>query len=433
MIGLVPLAAALAITAGQVDLAATISAEGRAGEAPLAFNQPPEASVMAIVIPGAQLIYRGPRLVLEADYQLRLFWRTVQNEPVPAPLLLHMAGLTLTSHETRRFNTKLTASAFEGSADYTFLPVIYGSGQAALVTVPRLFSVALMGDVEYRATRRVTPEVAFQVSHNQPLGPAQVAAGTPGMTTLYSLPHFTSAGLTPGVGIKVSPVTEATLSTDFRYEYVSGINPVVSSASGGTAGTNTLSIGIVVPTVGTTVRLARQTELKLKLGVAFTRFFSGVQMNPNGVTPDVGVEIKSRVFGTRRTALDLLGSSAVEYYVDPVLAIAAPRGTVTASGQLRFATDWSIGLQGVFSTTLTAHPLPTLPDPTYPDEVTAAVNLPVRHPLNDYATLEFGGRWADRSPFYTAPSFGFHQRQLWVYVMILGTTRSARTVGVAAP
>src|SRR5437764_1489177 len=99
MIGLVPLAAALAITAGQVDLAATVSAESRAGEAPLAFDQPPEASLMAVVTPGAQLIYRGPRLLLQADYQLRIFWRTVENEPVPAPLFLHMVGLTLTSRE----------------------------------------------------------------------------------------------------------------------------------------------------------------------------------------------------------------------------------------------------------------------------------------------------------------------------------------------
>jgi hypothetical protein len=54
--------------------------------------------------------------------------------------------------------------------------------------------------------------------------------------------------------------------------------------------------------------------------------------------------------------------------------------------------------------------------------------------LSNNVMLEFGGRWADRSPFFTTPFYGFHQRQLWLYVLLTGKalpTWSQRGVATA--
>jgi hypothetical protein len=433
MLGLVPLAAALALTAGQLDLTATVSAETRAGETPIVNGQPPERSLMAIAIPGVFLEYRAPRLSLQAQYQVRIFWRTAENEPMVAPLYLHTFGLSLASRETRRLSTKLAATAFEGSADYTFLPVIFGTTQAALVTVPRIFSATLAGDAQWQATRRLTPGIAVNATHNEPLGPPQVISGTSGMTTTYNLPHYTSATMSPDMRLRLSPVAEGSLGSVFTYEHVSGLNQAFLTPTGGvTAGNQVLSLAIVAPTLATTLHTSRLTSLQLKLGVAFTHFFSGAAASPDAVTPNGGVDVRSTVFTSRQTALDLSGTAAVDYYVDPVLAIAAPRASAAASSQLRFATDWTIALQGTFSTSLSAHASPAFSQ-SYPDLVSASLSLPIRHPLSEHAVLEFGGRWADRSPFFTAPNFGFHQRQLWVYVLLTGTSHGARTAVSAAP
>jgi hypothetical protein len=114
---------------------------------------------------------------------------------------------------------------------------------------------------------------------------------------------------------------------------------------------------------------------------------------------------------------------SLEYYLDPVLGTPATHVFATGSFYLGLPQNWTIGLQGSFVSSLKDHPLGSAPPFTYPDEIAAAAELPVRHLLSRDLLLEFGGKWADRSPFFTAPNYGFHQRQLWVYVMLTGATR----------
>jgi hypothetical protein len=421
MLGAVPLAATLAIFAGNLDLVGTASTETRAGETPLVADQAPEAAFMQIAIPGAQIVYLGPRLTLLAGYQLRIFWQSSASDPAPAPLYLHRVGLGLSARPTDRSTMRLAAGAFEGAADYTFLPVIYGSNQAALVTVPRVFSTSVTASVQVRATRRLTPALAVEASHSQPVGemPAAAANGAAG----FLLPRFTSAAVTPSLGFQVTRAQKVSLSAMAAYQHVSQTNLFLPT---GAPATGPLSVGILVPTLALESRMTPQTDVTLRAGVALTRFAGEVPANPDEVTPNAGFEIHHQAADLQGSALNLLGAASIDYYVDPILAIAAPRGTVTASASVRLAGRWWTGVEGSFASTLSAHPQPTLTVPIYPDEVAASAALRVRHPISPYASVEIGARWADRSPFFSAPNFGFHQRQLWLYVMLGAATRPAQ-------
>ena len=370
---------------------------------------------------------------MRLGYSLRIFWRTSPEDPSPAPLYLNTATLALTARPTRRLQIKLAATAFEGSADYTFLPVIFGQSQAALVVVPRIFSAMLEGTARLRADRLVTPEIAVQAVHSQPIGVSELQVPAQNTTAVtYSLPHFTSLSGTPGVEMRVSPLNDLTLESIFQYEYVSDINSAVTT-SGGPPPTHSISAIIVIPTVASRTLLARNADLILKLGLAVTHLASTYPVEPNAVTPVGGATFDGRLLSLRETILSGQAGASVEYYLDPVLGTPAPHATAATSLVLGLPQDWSIGLQGTFSTTLKAHPLGTEPSLFYPDEVAAAVALPVRHALSDDFAIEFGGRWSDRSPFFTAPSFGFHQRQLWLYLSLMGTSRPTRVVAVATP
>src|SRR5580692_4682596 len=269
MLGLVPVAAALAVLAGNFDVNANVVAEARAGEAPLIVDQPPEPSLVGIVTPGAEIQYLDPRLDLRLGYSLRIFWRTSPEDPSPAPLYLNTATLALTARPTRRLQIKLAATAFEGSADYTFLPVIFGQSQAALAVVPRIFSAALEGTARLRADRLVTPEIAVQAIHSQPIGVSEQQApaqdGAAGAAVTYTLPHFTSLSGTPGVEMRVSRINDLTLESVFQYEYVSDINSAVTTG-GGLPSTHSISAVIVIPTVASRTFLARNADLILRLG-----------------------------------------------------------------------------------------------------------------------------------------------------------------------
>jgi len=67
-----------------------------------------------------------------------------------------------------------------------------------------------------------------------------------------------------------------------------------------------------------------------------------------------------------------------------------------------------------------------VPLPGEPDETALFVSVPVRHPLSDHLLAEFGGRYTERAPAWPRAIFSFHQRQLWAYVMLAASSRSAR-------
>lgn len=420
MIGLVLAAAAVGAVAGQpavaghLEVIPSVTVESRVGEAPIGYGFPPEASLVEVLTPGLALDYAGRRLEFLASYDLRIFWRSTSGAPLQAPLYLNTANLTLTGRPSRRVVLKLAASSNLGQADYTYLPTIF-TNQGTLVVVPEIFSATLSGSAELRATERVTEAVAVQASHSQPIGAVPMPTTTGGTTTYY-LPHFTSFAATPGANLRLSRLDTLEPSLSLEYQQIS--NLTVTTASGPLP-VGSLSTLIVIPTLGMHSFLSRRSELTLKVGVDLAHLSGNdVTGDHNPVGPIGSVSLDASVLNLRRAILRAKATSAFEYYLDPVLGIAATHFVSAGALYLGLPQSWTIGLDGSFFTSLDKHGTP----PTYPDEVGFELDLPVRHLLSNEVMAEFGGRWADRSPFFTAPNYGFHQRQLWLYVLLTGTT-----------
>ena len=196
MIGLVLAAAAVGAVAGQLEVNPSVTAESRAGEAPTVYGGAPEGSLVEVLTPGAELAYVGRRLELRASYELRIFWRSTSETPHPSPLYLNTVNLGMTAHATPRLTLKLSGSAFEGEADYTYLPNLYGQSQATLLVVPKIFAANVAGSAELHLTRLVTAGLALQASHSQPIGDSHTTAAVPsGPTAVYTLPHLTGQTL----------------------------------------------------------------------------------------------------------------------------------------------------------------------------------------------------------------------------------------------
>jgi hypothetical protein len=417
---------------GQLQVIPSVTFESRAGEAPLTYGFAPAASFVAVLTPELALDYTGHRLDFRASYDFRLFWRLTSDSSVPAPLYLNTVSLALTGRPTRRTTVRLSASAYEGQADYTYLPNIFGAGQAATVEVPAILAANLSGSAELKATRRVSAVIAVQASHSQPLGNGTVQIkNSNGTISDYTLPHFTSIGATPGVNILLSRLDTLEPSLSFEYQQISNLT---ITTPGAPQVIGSITDFMITPTLGMRRLLSHYSELTLKLGLGIAHLSGDVTGDRNPVGPLGSAVLDARLLSVRQAVLRAKGSAVVDYYLDPVLGTAATHFTTIGSLYLGLPKSWTVGLEGSFVTSLTAHPFPGTP-PTYPDEVGAALDLPVRHLLSDDVMMEFGGRWADRAPFFTAPNWQFHQRQLWLYVLIRGTTLPSWPLqrGVAVP
>lgn len=442
MIGLVLAAAAVGAVAGQLEVIPSATVESRVGEAPIIYGKPPEASLVEVLTPGAELAYVGQRLEFRTSYELRIFWRATSQDPHPTPLYLNTLNLAAIAHPTRPLTLKLTGSAYEGEADYTYLPAIYGQNQATLVVVPRIFSLNVTGNADLRVSRVVTAGLALQAAHNQPLGETQTTgmttspliaptitppSRTVGPTPGYTLPHFTSFAATPGAAVRLSRTDDLAPAIAFEYQQISSLAPPIAPGTTQPAGTaqprSSISAFIAMPTLGFHRLLPLHSEFTLKIGVALTHLDATATGESNSIGPVAGAEVDARLMNVRQAILHAKASTALEYYLDPVLGTPATHALGIGSLYLGLPQNWTIGLQGAFVSSLQPHPYGTAPNLIYPDEVAAEVDLPIRHLLSKDLLLEFGGRWADRSPFFTAPTYGFHQRQLWLYVMLTGTTR----------
>jgi hypothetical protein len=435
MIGVVLAAAAVGAVAGQpataghLEVIPSVTVESRVGEAPPGYGVPPEASLVEVLTPGVALDYVGRRLEFRASYDLRIFLRSVSGASLQAPLYLNTVNLTLTGRLSRRLSLTLAASAYEGQADYTYLPAIF-THQAALVAVPDIFAANVSGSAELRATRRVTAAVAVQASHSQPIGavpmPSTTTSGTTPSTYTYTLPHYTSLAATPGANIRLTRLDTLEPSLSFEYQQISSL--AVPTATGAPLPVGSLTTFIVIPTLGMHRALTPRSELTLKVGVDLAHLNgSNVTGNRNPIGPIGSAAFDTRLLNVRRAVLRGKATTSVEYYLDPVLGTAATHFITGGSLYLGLPQSWTIGIDGSFFTSLAPHPIGTQPNLIYPDEVGFAFDLPVRHLLTNDVMLEFGGRWSDRSPFCstlycTTPDFTFHQRQLWLYVLLTGTT-----------
>jgi hypothetical protein len=186
-----------------------------------------------------------------------------------------------------------------------------------------------------------------------------------------------------------------------------------------TGGTSFL---IVAPQVGWRTHLSRRYDLRLVAGVAYLRNLGALptSRSPTPLIPVGNAELQGRLYRVNGYATQLTLGLTVDYYVDPILAVAAPRGTASARCNVLFSRDWAGAVEGLFGTNLTARPLPVSSNP---DETVASVGIPIRHRVSENLILEFGARWADRGPHLRARTFAFHQREIWAYLMLTATTR----------
>jgi hypothetical protein len=139
--------------------------------------------------------------------------------------------------------------------------------------------------------------------------------------------------------------------------------------------------------------------------------------------PIGGFEANKVWLSKSETALRLTFGGTAEQYVDPILQVAGPRGSVMARVSLLLSPFWTCGAEAGFATSLSSKPLQFANSTAILDETLAYASLPVRYRASDELVVEFGGRWLDRAPHLAAPNFAFHQRQLWFYVTLYGTTR----------
>jgi hypothetical protein len=428
--GLVQFVAAFAM-AGQLDVGGTVTIETRGGEAPLTPGQEPEAAWAGILTPALDLRYHAPAVELRAGYDLRMYLRESGSAPNAAPLYLHRWVLRADTRPNARLRTTSSATVLEGAADYGYLPYIVGTNQATLVIVPRIFSAAVEERLQVNASETVTLELLLSASHHRPLGNASTlppvqAAATNGSTTpvAYPLPRFTSASAMPAVDIRLSRTEVLRLSSILELQYISSL---ISLDAANTLESQSLESFTVVPTTGLLSVLARNSTLDLRVGVALNHLASS-RIEANSVSPVGGVIFDQRLVSLRESVLKTTLGAMIDFYVDPILATASPRGVATASLSLALPDGWVMALEGNFGSSLSGHPRTNGVDVIYPDEVAASASMPVRHRVSDYLTMEFGGRWSDRAPYFDAPNFAFHQRQLWIYLLLTGTTRAARSV-----
>jgi hypothetical protein len=398
--------AALLFVAGELDFNASVVAEERVGQAVLEAGQDARVGVASILTPGVEMELRRPNSNLRVNYALRLFW----GNPSARPLVLHVANLLGTTRLTRTLNVLGGVSASEGEADFSALSALLPSA-GMLPTVVKILSVSATAGVQMALTRVWELGVTGEVGHRRQLGvqPAMAAV----------LPQQTIFQLVPAAVAHLSLRNDLLLMGGVTYQ-------TYSSTSIAPDGTRFL---IFTPEIGWRTHITPQCDLRLVAGIAYLR--SNFEAAPGRPAPDpvspVGnAELIGRVFHDQGIAMQVTLGAAVDYYADPILAVAVPRGLASARALLLLGGDWSVGLEGTFGTSLGSAPIqlpPPSPPNMHPDETFASISLPVRHRVSNNLVVEFGGRWFDRGPHLDVPDFAFHQRQAWAYVMLTATTR----------
>jgi hypothetical protein len=435
MWGLV-LGATLLLTAGKFDLDGTIASETRAGETPLIPDQASKPAAVTILTPDVGAQYLASTLRLNFDYSLRIFLREDADENHFHPIYLHTWTLAGRSRPTRLAEVEGLAQVALGATDYAYLPGLYGNNQAALANVPDIFSAT----ARVRGQQAVSPAVRLELGlgatyqeqidlpAQTPTPPMPVNPMMPGVLTFDALPTYSTVAVKPGASVILSDADQLTLASEVQAIHVSGLDSDLTiDPTGGPK--HTLTSVDVQPTVTWRSHLTETSSLALSAGVTYGRIYSSYPVQKTSVTPVGGAMYDHRLISQRQVVARTTLGVAMDYYFDPILGEVTPHASATASVMLAFPREWSLGLEGNFVTTLSAHPVGNL----YPDEVAAALSIPVRHRVSDYFFFEFGGRWSDRSPFFDTPAYGFHQRQLWLYVMFTATTRSVHRYAAAAP
>jgi hypothetical protein len=393
-------------------VSASIESQSRAGETPITPGANPQSFVAELLFPRLALDLRRPDIILAAWYGPRIFWEDPTPPGTSGTLVLHTFGVNLQAPLSRIFRLTGSALGSIGEPDYTTLQQVLGTAQGALpgttTTVVKLGSVAGQAMVEARVARRWQLSLDAQASYWRWLD-------APPMPLASAITGQTAGRAELGALFRLTPLDDVGLSVAVGD----------ASYSNGTALANVTAAAIW------RTRLARREDLRVTLGVTYAHV---VGTTPFGAMPLLGasqsvalpigsVDLVSRL--TRRDDILFLGHmfAGVDFYADPVLGSGVPRGfgalevaTVTASG-------WATGLRGDFAAALRTTPYPVVLPAIPPDETAFSLSLFVRRRVTEYLFAELGGRWADRGPALVTPDFQFHQRQLWIYLSVTGTTR----------
>ena len=415
-----------AFVPGILALQASVASESRAGVAPPLPGYAPDSFVAEILIPRLALELRDTGLVFSAWYSPRFFWQypnpssvtgpvlnpsavPIAPTTVSEPLILHTFGLTLDARASRSVQVTASAGGSIGEPDYTTLPLLLGTGQAALPSAVELASANGQALVVKKLTQRWQVSLAGQASHWQWLN---IPPGVEGSGTATSQ---TSVSGEPAAAFLVTPRDALGLGTAVgwvSYSYGSGAL-------------------VVTPAATWKRRLDRGTDLNLRLGLTYVHLLGST---PPGFTPLLGANeteaispVGSAELVLRLARLDqvmLLGRTfaGVDFYLDPILGTGLPRGLVAAELTAVSVPSWTISLRGDFATAL--QDVPVKPPQIPPDETAFSLTLAVRRRVTENFYAELGGRWANRGPTLYTPNFHFDdQRQLWAYLSLIATTR----------
>ena len=131
------------LLASPFNLDGAVVAEGRAGSSPVLVGQAPQSFAAAVVSPQVAVWLRGHQLDLRLGYLPRLTWETPNDLGFEGrPLILHQAALALTARPAATTELQARAAGAIGQPDYSILPQLIGSGQAALPQVQRIVTVS---------------------------------------------------------------------------------------------------------------------------------------------------------------------------------------------------------------------------------------------------------------------------------------------------
>jgi len=419
----------------------SITSDSRAGETPIVPGSAPRAFVAEILTPLVGLEVRRPNVTFQTFYSLRLFWQdpspittvttqalapdvvsriqaqTLGTTSSTGPLILHSVGLTLDSHPSRVVTFDLSATGSVGSPDYTALPQVLGPVQGTLPPVVSLASGEAQANALFHVAQRWDLTLEGQVFHWQWLDVPDGLAASAQASGQTLITGQTMVSVEPGA-------TYALTARD-------GLN--LGTAVGEAFFYDGLKVLTVTPEVTWRRRLTARDNLKLSLGVAYAHTLATAPdsrdpLAPSGsaASPIGSIDLNSHLLRSENITVlsDLDG--AVDFYVDPVLGTALPRGRVGASVTVIAVPHWMITLRGNFGTVLEAPPIQaTVGQSTVipPDETVFSISLSGRRRISENFFAEIGGLWADRGPYLDTTDFRFHQRQLWINVAFTGTTR----------
>ncbi len=433
------------LTLGPFGIQVSATSETRVGVAPIIPGADPRWFIAEVVTPLLGLELHRPTFTLQLFYGVRLFWedpspistsstellgpdpvtriRRVERTSISdfGPLVLHSAGLSLDGRPSRTVDVVAGANGSIGSPDYTALPQVLGTVQGALPPIVSIASGTALARIRYTGARRWELDLAGQVFHTQWLDVPESPSTVPGQTSVGGQTFVTSetlASVEPGATYVLTPRD--------------GLGLI--SAFGEATYSDGAAIVTVTPAVVWKRRLTHRENLRLTLGVTYARSVG----NPPGVMSPFGssgaeaspigsFQFTSRILRRENVAIIADATGGVDFYFDPVLGTALPRGSASAGLVAISVPHWMINLRGDFATALKTPPLQPIvvgQAPPIPiDETAFSISLAARRRVSENMFAEIGILWADRGPVLTTPDFHFHQRQLWVHISLMATTR----------